>query len=127
MTNFQRNYSTGEVEVEESAIFHKTEYRERRNHYAYFSTDAKTSGFDTSQDEFIGVHNGFNNPKAILNGGCKNSIAYGWLPMGVHQIDLELQPNESHSLNFLLGYAENPKDAKFNEDNTIVKNRSFMK
>ena len=34
MTNFQRNFSTGEVEVHGSAIYHKTEYRERRNHYA---------------------------------------------------------------------------------------------
>ena len=30
MTNFQRNLSTGEVEVIGSTIYHKTEYRERR-------------------------------------------------------------------------------------------------
>ena len=125
MTNFQRNYSTGEVEVEDSAIFHKTEYRERRNHYAYFSTNAKTTGFDTSRDEFIGVHNGFSNPKVIAKGECTNSLAHGWLPMGVHQIDLELLANEEQSLNFLLGYAENPIDKKFNEDNTIVKNEFY--
>lgn len=125
MTNFQRNYSIGEVEVEGSTIFHKTEYRERRNHYAYFSTDAKTTGFDTSRDEFIGVHNGFNFPKAIFNGGCNNSIAHGWLPMGVHQIDLELEANEEKSINFLLGYAENPTNNKFNEDNSIIKKEFY--
>ena len=34
MTNFQRNFSTGEVEIHVggSQLFHKTEYRERRNH-----------------------------------------------------------------------------------------------
>ena len=32
MTNLQRNFSTGEVEVEGSVIYHKTEYRERRDH-----------------------------------------------------------------------------------------------
>lgn len=125
MTNFQRNYSIGEVEVEGSAIFHKTEYRERRNHYAYFSTDAKTSGFDTGRNEFIGVHNGFNNPKAILNGECSNSIAHGWLPLGVHQIDIELKANEEKNINFLLGYAENPINKKFNVNNTIVKNEFY--
>ena len=36
-SNFQRNYSTGEVELEPRAIYHKTEYRERRDHYALFS------------------------------------------------------------------------------------------
>ena len=34
MTNFQRNLSTGEVEIDGATIYHKTEYRERRNHYA---------------------------------------------------------------------------------------------
>ena len=45
--NFQRNYSTGEVEVAGSAIFHKTEYRERRNHYAVYSVNCEIDGFDT--------------------------------------------------------------------------------
>ena len=124
-TNFQRNYSTGQVEVENSAIFHKTEYRERRNHYAYFSTDAQTSGFDTSRDEFISVHNGFHNPKAIIGGECKNSIAHGWLPLGVHQIDVNLTAGENQSINFLLGYAENPIDNKFNSDGSIVKKEFY--
>ena len=125
MTNFQRNYSTGQVEVEDNVIFHKTEYRERRNHYAYFSTNAETSGFDTNRDEFIGVHNGFHNPQAIINGGCNNSIAYGWLPIGVHQIDLNLKSQESKSFNFILGYAENPADQKFNSDGSIVKKEFY--
>jgi cellobiose phosphorylase len=121
MTNFQRNYSTGQVEVEGNAIFHKTEYRERRNHYAYFSTDAEISGFDTSRDAFVGTHNGLNDPIALKEGKCSNSIAYGWLPIGVHQIDVELKPGENRSINFLLGYAENSPDNKFNSDGTIVK------
>ncbi len=125
MTNFQRNYSIGEVEVEGSAVFHKSEYRERRNHYAYFSTDAEISGFDTARDEFVGVHNGLSNPIAIKKGECKNSIAHGWLPIGVHQIDVDLKPGDIKSINFLLGYAENPKDAKFNSDGSIVKSEFY--
>ena len=121
MTNFQRNYSTGQVEIKDGAIFHKTEYRERRNHYAYFSTNGSISGFDSSRDSFVGLHNGLELPKAIKNGECTNSIAYGWLPVGVHQIDVELKPGESKTINFLLGYAENPQEDKFNEDGTIKK------
>ena len=39
MTNYQRNFSTGEVEVERdgSTLYHKTEYRERRDHFAFYT------------------------------------------------------------------------------------------
>ena len=121
MTNFQRNYSIGQVEIENGTIFHKTEYRERRNHYAYFCSYEPVSGFDSSRDAFIGVHNGLDSPQAIIDGQCKNSIAYGWLPIGVHQIDVELKPGESKDINFLLGYAENPDDKKFLDNGKIRK------
>jgi len=121
MTNFQRNYSTGQVEIENGTIFHKTEYRERRNHYAYFFSSVPVSGFDSSRDAFIGVHNGLDTPCSVLDGNCKNSIAYGWLPIGVHQIDLEIKAGESKDINFLLGYAENPDDKKFLDNGKIRK------
>jgi cellobiose phosphorylase len=121
MTNFQRNYSTGQVEVENGTIFHVTEYRERRNHYAYFSSSEAVSGFDSSRDAFVGVHQGLDAPEAVLQGSCKNSIAYGWLPIGAHQIDLELKPGETKNINFLLGYAENSPEYKFLETGKIRK------
>jgi cellobiose phosphorylase len=121
MTNFQRNYSIGQVEVENGTIFHKTEYRERRNHYAYFFSSEEVSGFDSSRDAFVGVHNGLDSPQAIIDGNCKNSIAYGWLPIGVHQIDVELEAGESKDINFLLGYADNPDDKKFLDNGKIRK------
>jgi cellobiose phosphorylase len=113
MTNFQRNYSIGQVEVENQAIFHLTEYRERRNHFAYFACSRPTSGVDTSRDAFIGVHQGYDAPQAILNGSCQNSIAHGWLPLGVHQLDLNLESGAAETFHFLLGYAENPVEKKF--------------
>lgn len=112
-TNFQRNFSTGQVEVEPQAIYHVTEYRERRNHFAYFTSSLPTAGFDTARDAFVGVHEGLDAPRAIRAGRCTNSIAHGWQPVGVHQIDLELAPGEERRLHFLLGYAENPPDRKF--------------
>jgi cellobiose phosphorylase len=121
MTNFQRNYSTGQVEIEDGTIFHKTEYRERRNHYAFFYSSEPVSGFDSSRDAFVGTHNGLEAPKAIIEGNCKNSVAYGWLPIGVHQIDIEIKAGETKSINFLLGYAENPDEKKFLDNGKIRK------
>lgn len=121
MTNFQRNYSIGQVEVENGTIFHKTEYRERRNHYAYFYSSEQVSGFDSSRDAFVGVHYGLDVPQVVREGNCKNSIAYGWLPIGVHQVDIELKAGESKDINFLLGYAENPNDKKFLDNGKIRK------
>ena len=120
-SNFQRNYSTGEVEVVGSTIYHKTEYRERRNHYAVYSVNRKTEGFDTSRDAFIGLYNGFSNPRAVLSGKCSNSIVHGWQPVGAHHLKLVLKPEETASCIFLLGYCENPADQKFEAPDIINK------
>jgi len=119
--NLQRNLNTGEVEIENETIFHKTEYRERRNHYAYFTCSHKINGFDTSRDAFIGKYNGFGNPVAVIKGKCTNSIANGWYPVGVHQIDIVLKPGENEKLHFILGYIENKEEEKFSGPNVINK------
>ncbi len=58
-TNYQRNLSIGEVEVVDGAIYHKTEYRERRDHYAVYGVNAPIAGFDTDRDTYLGYRNGF--------------------------------------------------------------------
>jgi cellobiose phosphorylase len=121
MSNFQRNYSTGQVEVESGVVFHKTEYRERRNHFAYFSCSAPTAGFDTSRNAFVGIHEGLDSPRAVVAGKCTGSIAAGWHPVAAHQVDLDLAPGEERRLHFLLGYAENPQDQKFSGPHVINK------
>lgn len=113
MANFQRNFSTGEVEVDGSTLYHKTEYRERRNHYAFYSVNEEISGFDTDRETFFGLYNGFHEPKVVLDGQAKNSIAHGWSPIASHQLDVELNPGETKDLIFVLGYAENPDEDKF--------------
>ncbi|MCL2388118.1 MAG: glycosyl transferase, partial [Defluviitaleaceae bacterium] len=115
MTNFQRNYSIGEVEVDAngSHIFHKTEYRERRNHYAVWSVNTPVTGFDTDRQTFLGLYNGCDSPETVLAGKANNSVASGWSPIGSHHIKMELAPNETKSLVFVLGYCENPDDAKW--------------
>ena len=121
MTNFQRNYSTGEVEVIGSTIYHKTEYRERRNHYAVFSVNAPVSGFDTDRESFMGLYNGFDRPDAVFEGKPRNSIASGWAPIGSHCLEAELAPGEKKSYIFVLGYCENPDEKKWEAPDVVNK------
>ena len=123
-TNFQRNYSIGEVEVVGNAIYHKTEYRERRNHYAVFWSDQQPDAFDTSRDEFIGVYGSPACPKAVFGGNCTNSIAHGWAPVAAMQFRVDLKPGESRELLFGLGYIENPQEEKFTFTGVINKARA---
>ena len=120
-TNFQRNYSTGEVEVEGSCIYHKTEYRERRNHYAVFYANRKIDGFDTSREAFMGTYGSPGAPKAVLEGHCTGSAAHGWQPVGAHEIVFSLKPGESSSVIFGLAYVEVPVDEKFSAPSIINK------
>ena len=106
MTNFQRNYSTGEVEVHGSAIFHKTEYRERRNHYAVYAVNTAIDGYDTDRDAFLGAYGENSAPECVVKGESKNSIASGWAPVGSHHIKITLAPGESRTYILLLGYIE---------------------
>ena len=121
MTNFQRNLNTGEVEVIGSRIYHKTEYRERRNHYAVFAVNHDIDGFDTSRDAFLGAYRSAADPLVIEQGNATDSIASGWYPIGSHQINLTLKPGESETLVFVLGYCENDPDDKFEAPNVINK------
>lgn len=113
MTNFQRNFSTGEVEVHGSEIYHKTEYRERRNHYAVFAVNAPVDGFDTDRDTFLGAYGENSAPAVVVNGTSGDSIASGWAPVGSHHLKITLQPGESRDLIFVLGYVENKPDEKW--------------
>ncbi len=114
-TNFQRNFSLAEVEIDLPAgvIYHKTEYRERRNHFAYFACSAPLSGFDTQRDAFLGPYRGWDRPAVVERGRSGNSVAHGWAPIGSHHVTLALQPGERREIIFLLGYHENPNDQKF--------------
>ena len=115
MENFQRNFSTGEVEVDGSVIYHKTEYKERRNHYAFYSVNTPVDGFDTDRETFVGLYNEFADPERVVEGRPGNSIAHGWSPIASHYLEVELQPGESRDFIFLLGYVENKQEAKFEE------------
>lgn len=124
MENFQRNFSTGEVEIEGSTIYHKTEYRERRNHYAFYHVNADIAGFDTDREAFLGIYNGFDQPQAVAEGKSHDSVAHGWSPIASHQIDIELSPGESRDLVFVLGYIENPDEEKWESHQIINKKRA---
>ena len=123
-SNFQRNFSTGEVEVVGPAIYHKTEYRERRDHYAVFWADRQPDAFDTARDAFLGVYGSPARPEAVFGGGCTGSLAHGWQPVAAQQFDLPLAPGAEETILFGLGYIENPAAEKFTAPGVINKSRA---
>ena len=125
-TNFQRNFNTGEVEVEGSTMFHKTEYKERRDHFAFYTVNTEIDGYDCDRESFMGLYNGFENPQAVMADKSNNSEADGWSPIASHSIRITLQPGESKELIFILGYVENPRDEKFLADGkSLNKSRAY--
>lgn len=118
--NFQRNFSTGRVEIKDSVIYHKTEYRDRRNHYAFYSVNDKIDGYDTDRDSFIGLYNGFGDPQAVTEGKAYNSFADGWAPIASHYKEITLKAGETKTLVFVLGYVEMPQDQKFEADGKTI-------
>ena len=124
MENFQRNFSTGEVEIEGSTIYHKTEYRERRNHYAFYHVNQEIQGYDTDRETFIGLYSEKSAPDAVIEGHARNSFAHGWSPIASHYLEIELKPGESRDLVFILGYVENPQEQKFESKKVINKEKA---
>ena len=114
-TNFQRNYALAEVEIEDggATLYHKSEYRERRNHYAVYAVNAAVDGFDTDRESFMGLYNGFDKPDVVMQDAPKNSQVHGWSAIGSHCIRAKLAPGEQRSYIFVLGYCENAQDQKF--------------
>jgi len=126
-TNFQRNFNIGEVEVEDGVIYHKTEYRERRDHFAYFACSEPLAGFDTQREAFLGPYRGFDAPQAVECGQATGSIAHGWAPIGAHHVRLTLAPGETRRLAFVLGYHENPRDRKFDPPESQILNKATVR
>jgi len=121
MENFQRNLSTGEVEIEGSVLYHKTEYKERRNHYAFYSVNVPIQGYDTDRESFMGLYNGFEEPRVVALGNPEMSVAHGWSPVASHYLEVELQPGESKDFIFVLGYVENDPAEKWEVPGVINK------
>ena len=127
MENFQRNWSTGEVEIDGAVIYHKTEYKERRNHYAYYAlTNAEIDGYDTDRESFVGLYNDFAEPQCVMRGEASNSLAHGWSPVASHYINVELEPGEAKDFVFLLGYVENGQEEKFSAEDIERKRRGEL-
>ncbi len=125
MTNFQRNFSTGRAEAEGNTIIHFTDYRDRRNHYSFFTVNSDTNGFDCDRESFTGTHNGLDSPDVVSEGRSKNSVAFGWAPIASHQIDVHLNPGEEKGFIFLLGYVEYPENEKWEAPGIINKKKLY--
>ncbi|TFG68323.1 MAG: glycosyl transferase, partial [Anaerolineales bacterium] len=126
-TNYQRNFNTGQVEIEDEVIYHKTEYRERRDHFAYFACSEPLAGYDTQREDFLGPYRGWDKPVVVEQGRSMNSHALGWAPIGSHHVKLTLEPGETSEIVFLLGYQENGRDAKFDPPGSQRINKTGVK
>lgn len=124
MENFQRNFSTGEVEIDGSVLYHKTEYKERRDHYAYYSVNVPVQGYDTDRESFIGLYNGFDEPQVVKEGKPRMTVAHGWSPIASHYIEVELKPGEKKDFVFMLGYVENKEEEKWESKGVINKTKA---
>ena len=122
--NFQRNYNTGDVEVEGSTLFHKTEYRERRDHFAFYTVNSDIDGYDCDRESFFGLYNGFDHPDVVFENASKNSRADGWSPIASHSLKITLAPGEEKALVFVLGYVENGTN-KWNADGSMNKSKAY--
>jgi len=122
--NLQRNLSIGDVEIEGSTLFHKTEYKDRRNHFAFYHVNHAVSGYDTDREQFVGLYNELSAPQKVLEKTSGHSVAHGWSPIASHRLDIELKPGESRKLIFILGYVENDPSDKWESKNVINKSRS---
>ena len=123
-TNFQRNWNIGEVEIEGGTVYHKTEYRERRDHYSFYSVNAPIEGFDTDRDTFLGRFRGWSEPAAVENRTSFGSVASGWAPIAALRLRVTLAPGERKAFLFRLGYVENPQDKKFSAPGVINKEKA---
>jgi cellobiose phosphorylase len=126
-TNFQRNFSTGQVEFVDEVIYHKTEYRERRDHFAYFACSERLAGFDTQREAFLGAYRGWESPAVVETGKSANSEAHGWQPIGSHHVEIQLEAGDTKKIIFILGYHENPRDAKFDPPDSQTINKKTVK
>ena len=102
-------------------IIHKTEYRERRNHLAFYHCSDPPDGFDTDRETFLGIYNGFDAPRSVAEGTSGNTLADGWSPVGSHRLDVVLEPGEIREMVFVLGYAENPPETKWESPGVVRK------
>jgi cellobiose phosphorylase len=126
-TNFQRNYSIGQVEIVDDVIYHKTEYRERRDHFAYFACSEKLAGYDTNREDFLGGYRGWSEPQVVESGKSSNTEAHGWQPIGSHHVKFVMKAGESKQIIFILGYVENAKDDKFDPPGSQIINKKSAK
>ena len=123
--NYQRNLNIAESEVEKGIIYHKTEYRERRDHYAFYGVNVPAAGWDTDRNTFLGHMGDWSDPQLVREERSASSLITGWYPIGCHHLEITLQPGETYRAVFTLGYGKNPRDAKFIAPGVIRKDTAL--
>ena len=68
MTNFQRNFSTGEVEIEWQHPLSQDRIPRAARSLRVLSRNAPVAGFDTDRETFFGLYNGMHEPQVVAGG-----------------------------------------------------------
>ncbi len=99
-------------------IVHRSYYdfgKERggwQRQFAYFASSEEPKSFDASIEAFVGVHQGYDRPRAVVAGKCSNFENRGGEPVAAMQFPMTLRPGQSRTLVFAVGCAASEAAAK---------------
>ena len=65
--------------------------------------------------------------QVVEAGKSSNSMAHGWQPIGSHHVKVHLKAGETKKIIFILGYHENPREAKFDPPGSQTINKKTVK
>ena len=90
----------------------------------FFHVNADIAGFDTDRDAFLGSMGDWSRPNVVRENKSQNSMACGWAPIASHSVELTISPGETKTLIYLLGYAENEQENKWEAAGRINKSKA---
>lgn len=77
--------------------------RDQARHWWMTLRGNPVSGFDGDREAFIGPYGSFHNPRAVVEGQCRNSLGFSDNICGALQTDVVLAPGETQEVRVLLG------------------------
>jgi len=73
---------------------------------------AEVTGYDLDREKFLGAYRTYQNPIAVEQGACGNSLAYGNNACGSLKMDLDLAPGEEKELIVMLGVGRAQREGR---------------
>ncbi|MBQ9031609.1 MAG: N,N'-diacetylchitobiose phosphorylase [Parasporobacterium sp.] len=70
---------------------------------------SQVASYDGDKAEFLGNYHGYQNPRAVEQGSCSNSLNYNSNSCGALHTRITLQPGEEREIAFICGMKEEPE------------------